>query len=444
MLFLFILLLLIFLFFAWFSLGKDIFQPSCLVGCSYLVSAVCALIMQSQWKYQYNISTFCVIFIGIIVIYLANLYNHLTRKKYLVSMHNSKNTIVLVSNNLLLCLIIVQVFAAVVYIREIIQIAGLSGDLSSIMTQFRMLTQFGDESVSFIASQLLNISFAICMISLYVFIHNILISGIQGNKRFLGPVILYSITSLMTGGRFNTIIVIIAGITLFWILYKRIKMRKFSAKIYICAVIFILLALFLFYAIRSFIGRTTTTSNESNFLHYICTYIGGPIPLFDMYLSNLGAWEPSRGTASFGNLLNTLNELGLTHISFQEGIFDFGYWNGYNLGNIYTGFAFNIQDFGIIGMCFMQFIFAFVMSRLYIRGKCCDSAFRVLIYAWFAHSLFLHCCSDIFYGNLITFGVCTKFIYLLFFYMVVFKNRIGPLIVSRKMYFFRKKMNNGI
>lgn len=439
MLYIFIIALILFLIFAWLSLGKDIFQPSCIIILSYIVCAISASIMQQKWEYSYHIETFGLVSLGLIAIYIVNFLFYRSRFNNTSKIESKSETVQLQSIDISLLVYVivlgVQFLAIALYYFEILRITGGGISISAIMTAFRQEVGYGtEESVSFIATQMLNVSFAIGLVCLYIFINNAIIKGIKGNIRFFIPVLLYALGSLMTGGRFNVLIITAAGITMFAILYRRKNRKGFSLKIYLVIICLIALVLVGFYAIRELIGRTTTASQEASFVDYICTYVGGSLPLFDMYLQNPVAQSDIFGKETFTAINNTLIEWGLIDGSPYVSHLEFRIWNGFNLGNVYTGFRRNIQDFGMAGMIILQMLMSLIMSILYNRCKSTKSIFITIIYSWFAYTIWMHCVNDTFYGGLFTLGAVIKFVFVYIAYILIIKNKIGRIVINYKLY----------
>ena len=428
MLILLLITLILFFVFSFWTLGKDFCQPSCLVILSYIVCTLCALMMQSYWQYTYHFKTMGIILLGLLIIYLANLFFY----KYRITVfkkssnENATLTVTNVPNIIYILLLGVQIVAVVLYYLEILRIVGGGVNISAIMTVFRAETSYDtEESVSFVASQFLNVSFAISLISLYVFLKITLIEGVKRNVKFLVPVILYIFNSLMTGGRFSSLIVITAGITMFAILYRKRFKRGFSWKVWFWLVGIVLLALAGFYLIRELIGRTSTAAKESSFIEYICNYMGGSLPLFDMYLQDPIEKSAIWGKETFFALNNQFIEWGLidaepyiTHLEFRS-------YNGYSLGNIYTGFRRNLQDFGFFEMLLLQFIFSAIMSGAYNKVKRSGSEYGTIVYCSIAYVLYLHGQNDYFYIRVLSLGTLIITLLLYFVYAYAVKKRIG-------------------
>ncbi len=435
---LFVALVIIFVL-SYYSLGKDFFQPACLITLSFILCVVCAIVMQFKWEYQYHLKTVLIIAFGLLIIYLANLlcYKSKTsvrrRKAYKLLNASANLKVINVSFILLTIIILFQLLTLFLYLLEIIRIVGNVGSISEIMNIFRDETSYGTEvSVSFAVNQMLNVSFAICIVNLYIFINNVLIVGLKKNIRYVIPIILYILSSLTTGGRFSSLIVICAGIVIFNVLYVRKTNHGITLKIILFLVLFIVLALLGFYAVRELIGRTSDFSQNASFVEYIASYLGGSIPLFDMYLCD--PVEPSKifGQESFYAINNTLIELGILDADSYVTHLEFRIWNGISLGNVYTGFRRNYQDFGIIGLMILQFVFSYVMSSAYNRVRNNNNVIELLIFGICAYALFLHGVTDSFYSRVLSLGTLVQIVLVVIVYVVLVKSIKGKIRIPRK------------
>ena len=435
MLYILIILLIILWGFSWLSLGKDFFQPSCLVNLSFLATVFCALLMKSQWRYEYHLVTIWIIFLGLISIYIANLFFYKYQNVFKKNRVQQTEALTVTKVSVVLCALMVgvQIVGIVLYGWEILRIAGGGNSISAIMSAFRNSVSYGTEqSVSFVATQFLNVSFVICLVSLYILIKNALLQGLKGSIRFLLPIVLYVFGSLMTGGRFGTLIIITAGITMYAVLYHRVFSRRFTWKIRFKIALFVILALVAFYFVRELIGRTSVSSQNQNFVEYIGTYVGGALPLFDMYLQDPVASSAIIGKETFYAINSQLIEWGLIDVEQYLTHLEFRSINGYSLGNVYTGFRRNIQDFGILGMFILQFVFSSIMSGFYNKIKRNSSEYSIILYCSIAYVLFLHGVNDNFYTRVISFGELVIIILLYLAYSCLIRKRFGRLNLSWK------------
>ena len=435
MLYFLIFILLMLLILSYYTLGRDIFQPSCIINAVWLVSAVSALINQHIWQYKYHLNTVAVIVGGLFTIYAVNFI--FAYKKYKVVKSSSEECAlkkIQVSSPVLILFLLIQLIALFSYYREIMRIAGSGSGINEIMALFRNAVSYGtEESVSFIANQLSNLSFAIAVVFSYIFINNIIQGRIKGNKRFLLPLLMYFAQVLMSGARGGIVYLIAGLIAEFGLIYYK-KNRK-SIKVTLKLVLTVLfIGLFVsvgFYILKSVVGRST----DLDFITYVARYLGGPIPLFDMFLQDpvvSDIW----GKETFYSVLKWLRNLGLIDYKPYISHLEFRSYNGYSLGNVYGGVRRNIADFGIGGMFVLQAVFSAIMSYFYNRIKRTGSGKGIAFYSSIASCLFFHFYSDGFYGRVLTFGTVIIYIMILFVYWFVVDR---PKVKEIKYY---KKLSN--
>lgn len=416
-----ILALAIFMFLlSYITLGRDIFQPAVLVSASYIVSVLCAIMNQDLWKVNYHFYTFIVILIGLSVFYSANLCVYIITRKSRIDVGAEKQqlTPIKVSPIIFFAIIFFQLVTLVLYYNEVRKIGG-TGSFTDMMFSYRMATAYDtEENISGFVSQLSKVSLVCSIVFLYIFIKNIFIDGIKGNFHYVYPVALYFFQAILTGGRFNLLIVVCSAILFYDVIYhKKYGMKKrLKLKSIVLILLFLFAAVFIFYAIRELVGR----KSDEDFITYVTTYIGGSIPLLDMYLQAPVASSDIWGKETFYTLLKNLRQLNLIDIPDYIVHLEFRSSNGVNIGNVYTAFRRQIQDFGIFGMVVLQFLqgmlFCALYAKLYSRK---NNDFVMLIYGHMVYVLFLHSINDCFYQNCVSLGFAeTIIIYVIILFIV--------------------------
>jgi len=433
MLYLMLAVTIIFFLFSYITLGHDVFQPSCLVSASYIVSILSAYINQDIWDYTYHIETIEVIALGLSVFYLANLMAYMTKGRVCTGSHSITEMKPLYINDIIYVLIILlQSIALLLYLREVVSISGGGINFGKMMNSFRMATYSSEMGVSTLASQLYKFSFICAQIFLLVFLNNAIYRNVKNNILNLFPVIIYSINVLISASRFNILVLMIEALILYNILWHKKNGWKRSFKFKTILKMLILVCVFFmgFYWVRTLVGR----ENDSDLITYITSYSGGSIPLFDMFLQN----PPSDGSELWGaetfyGLLGDLKSLRIINFTDYSSHLEFRSSNGVLIGNVYTAFRREINDFGLFGMIILQFICSAIFSGAYSR-KQYFSNFGMLIYAMSAYPLFLHSINDSFYMSIVSIGTVYTFVlsYMFYNFIIRFSIRDGKIVIHKK------------
>lgn len=405
------------------TLGHDFFQPSCLVSASYIISVLCAYINKDIWKYTYHMETIGVIAIGLFVFWIVNLIFFLNKKR-VIGLKKSKDTLKKIEVNLyiLAIVIIFQVITLIFYYKEIVRIVG-SGDFSILMNSFRMKTSYGmGESVSGLVGQMAKISFVCAQVFILVFVNNTIVGHVKRNFFNILPIMIYFVQALLTGGRFNILVLMCEGLCVFNILWKKKNgwKKTLSFKSVLKIILIICIVFMGFYWSRILVGR----KNESDFITYIASYVGGSIPLFDMFLKNPPNPSTLWGKETFYGLLKNIRQIGI--VDFEPYIvhLEFRYSNGVNIGNVYTAFRRNIYDFGIAGMIILQMIWSGLLSSWYNGFLRKFNYISILFYSMIGYTLCLHSINDYFYMNIFSIGQIITFMLTYIVYYCVTKIKI--------------------
>ena len=162
---------------------------------------------------------------------------------------------------------------------------------------------------------------------------------------------------------------------------------------------------------------------KNNFIEYISMYAGGPVKLFDMFIKNpvpnSGIW----GKETFPSLLKTFRSLGYDipqYISKKE----FRFYNGVNLGNVYSAYRNWLSDFGINGVYILQTIFALFYNSYYylLRKKGYKKhILALIIYGYMAEAIFLHPIDDWLFSMFVSVGFIIYIIVFWLLYIMITK-----------------------
>ena len=404
---------------SYFSLGKDLFQPSCIINATWLLSAICSWINLGLWKFELHANTVIVILCALLCIYLVNLFFY----KFSNPKKNEKSRplkFISVNGIVLAVFVLIQLVTIVLYYREIIRITG--GDMSfhAMMKVFRNATSYGmEDEVTFVVRQLAKLSLVTSIVFMFVFCNNYLIGGFKNNKRNLIPSGIYFIQAFLTGGRYNLAILLIATIVSMVLLrYRQIKKSvRLTFKLFAATVLGFVLISIGFYGAMYLVGR----DSNLNMISYIAKYLGGSVPLLDMFLQEGLPHSEIWGKETFYGIINSLSKRGFLNVERYIVHLEFRTSNGMNVGNVYSALRRPLADFGIGGMLLLQALFSAIMSYAYNRVKLRGSDIGIILYSLFAESIFFHFYHDHFYSYHISFGTLLAILMIVIVYKVVIK-----------------------
>lgn len=403
--------------------GRDLLEPSVIVCISYIISILSAAVNIKTWRINLHNNTFWIITVGTVIFVSIN-----TIIKYIMGLKYNKKYIIKqdlkVINIQYFKIVLVamfQIIVALFYAKSVRSLAvqyGSFNDFSSMMTVYRMNTSYGvNIGVSATINQFVKLSNVCAFVFLYVFINNILEkSKKKRNLLNIIPVVIYSIQVILTGGRFNLLVLVCSSVIIYNVLWHRKNgwNRQLGIKFLFKAIIILIIIFVGFYFLKTFVGRTA----KVDFITYITSYVGGSIQLFDIYLKDPISKSSIWGKETFYAINDFLRKIGLLNINAYIIHLEFRSSNGVMIGNVYTAYRRYIQDFGIVGMIILQSIFALVYSIFYekIKIKLTKKKldYSLLVYAAISYPLFMHSINDYFFSVILSINYLTIIILLKF------------------------------
>lgn len=446
MIYLLLIFLIILFLTSYILLDRDLFAPAVIICMVYIVSILSACVNVNVWKIDLHFNTFLIIVFGTIIFIIANvLVNYcisIKLKKTKNRNYECKKQINLMYINIrlfktiLVCMF--QLFTAITYYNAVKNITGRYGNyqsFSDLMMAYRSIASYSTElSVSTGINQMVKVSYACAAVYLYIFINNMVVVDKNKNSKQnyinLVPIIIYGVQIILTGGRFNLLILICGAIIIYNMLWhKKYGWHKnFKIKTLVKCIIGLILVFSGFYFLKSAVGR----NSEKDFITYITAYSGGSIQLFDMYMQDPIEKSNIWGKETFYALNMFLQKIGLIKSEAYIQHLEFRSSNGIMIGNVYTAYRRYIQDFGIVGMFILQFLFSLFYSLFYnyIKNKKVRNKldYSLLVYAFISFPLFMHSINDYFYSNIISINYLTIFV--LFWIMSYLVIRIKFRVLS--------------
>lgn len=404
-----------------YMLEKDFFSPTAILCESYMLAIFLAILNIDKWNIQFHWKTFTIIILGILVFFITSFFikKLLNYKKREIECENLE--LIRIKKYASVLINLFQLFILIAYINSFESVVGEKitlDNFSGIMTEYRNNLAYGngyDKNIPSILNQLTKISKANMYISLYIFIHNNIVSKKKGIKDvnsklgYIMSIVLYIPLIILSSGRFELIIFILAGLIIWYILQNYFGDKtEIGLKKLIKIILIILICLFVFSSTRTLVGRT----NTSSMVDYIASYFGGAIQLLNLYIENPISESEIFGQETFVAINKTLYKLGVLDREYKIYL-EFRSSNGIVIGNVYTALRSYIQDFGILGMIFMQVILSGIITILYENVKKTNLnkvSILLIFYAISIHSIFLHAYSEFFFNTILSINYIVLFI----------------------------------
>jgi oligosaccharide repeat unit polymerase len=365
--------------------------PTFIAG--FLFCCTWALVYSDRWDLDLHFNTYFVIaggcllflFVGHLVFtYYNNAFIHSSRDSSSGSVYVAIECIDIEKWKLFL-VVCVQIFAAILTIREIMSAAGTL-NLAEAIHYYNTINKFSEDTVQLGHARLIWILW-INMQALgfwfgYVFANNL------AAKRFsvipLIIVLLSMVNCLARGARTNAALMVAVILCYYLILLRKSnpkKLKNMQAGLFIRVTIVVAIFILTFKQVGLLMGRTIT----SNSMDYVSMYVGAEIKNLDTFLqgktimTGLDLWGGQTFMALYGAFKDQLGITGKLMLDLPD-----QYVNGLWLGNVYTTFYPYIYDFGYMGVVVLVAIMSLICHIAYHR------AIRAKFTTWPSYSLVLY------------------------------------------------------
>ena len=155
----------------------------------------------------------------------------------------------------------------------------------------------------------------------------------------------------------------------------------------------------------------------------VCRYFATGIMGLN-YASGTEQFYPSVlfGEATFGGIWRCINDY-IVNINYDY-YQDFNFYNGYSLGNTYTGLYKYYSDFGFWGISILPFILGWIFSNFYNKIINKNVNFiEILLFGYFVKGIVLFSYDELMISTQISFGLISDIIYIFFIKNCFFKEK---------------------
>lgn len=412
----------------------DLFSPTIILTIGYFIAIATCIMNIEKWNVNIHTNTVFLICLGIVSFAVGEIFFRMlvNKKRYNSNVCKKENKIIIISNNIIFVIFLINIVVIFAYLKEIIRISNVSNinilNFSNMMNSYRQAYSYGDASVSTIAVQLMKFSKSFAYIFLYIFFNNIFLINKDNFKKqikYLIPVVMFLICGFLQGGRANFLAIVVACIFLFYYNYNRKYNfnKNLSFKV-IKNIIFVgIVFLVLFYASKQLVGRVT----NKNFFDYITTYLGGSVQLLDEYLNDSTVEKRTNYNETFPGIIQSLYKLKIINHTTKKSLEFRHVIDGEYLGNVYTGLRRYYNDWGYLGVIFIEIIYSFFCNWLYYNIKHCNrytykNIFRTTFYSSMIYCIFIQAIEEHFLISL-SFGYIIELIILYVLINMVIKNK---------------------
>ena len=379
--------------------GRDFFAPATMLCLAFTFSCACALYNLPRWQFTLAPRTVTLIVGALALSVGINAWARACFQRVRVQPWQGQAVPIplWVSAGILLVLGAVLL----VMLAQVRRIGG-GGSLAAAMAVFRAKNAYGlslSDQLPGWVRQLLNLSAVVAF--LYLF-HLIWFGRRLGRLGLALNAAILAIcvgVSLLTGGRFSAMTMVVAGAVL-WYMLRSGGPRAWKLGTLLRVMAAVLAVLYGFYAVKTLVGR----QSEDTLVEYITHYAGGGIPGLDLYLQDPPAPSGIWGKETFYSLNNGLRKLGVLDIPYYYIHHEFRRSGGASIGNIYTALRDYHYDFGLGGLLVLHTAFSVIFAFWYEYQKKRRSHLGILLWAMVYYCVVFYPISNSFFASVISFG----------------------------------------
>lgn len=379
--------------------GRDFFAPATMLCLAFTFSCACALYNLPRWQFTLAPRTVTLIVGALALSVGINAWARACFQRVRVQPWQGQAVPIplWVSAGILLVLGAVLL----VMLAQVRRIGG-GGSLSAAMAVFRAKNAYGlslSDQLPGWVRQLLNLSAVVAFLYLFHLIwfgRRLGRLGLALNAAILAVCIG---VSLLTGGRFSAMTMVVAGAVL-WYMLRSGGPRAWKLGTLLRVMAAVLAVLYGFYAVKTLMGR----QSEDTLVEYITHYAGGGIPGLDLYLQDPPAPSGIWGKETFYSLNNGLRKLGVLDIPYYYIHHEFRRSGGASIGNIYTALRDYHYDFGLGGLLVLHTAFSVIFAFWYEYQKKRRSHLGILLWAMVYYCVVFYPISNSFFASVISFG----------------------------------------
>ena len=379
--------------------GRDFFAPATMLCLAFTFSCACALYNLPRWQFTLAPRTVTLIVGALALSVGINAWARACFQRVRVQPWQGQAVPIplWVSAGILLVLGAVLL----VMLAQVRRIGG-GGSLAAAMAVFRAKNAYGlslSDQLPGWVRQLLNLSAVVAFLYLFHLIwfgRRLGRLGLALNAAILAVCIG---VSLLTGGRFSAMTMVVAGAVL-WYMLRSGGPRAWKLGTLLRVMAAVLAVLYGFYAVKTLVGR----QSEDTLVEYITHYAGGGIPGLDLYLQDPPAPSGIWGKETFYSLNNGLRKLGVLDIPYYYIHHEFRRSGGVSIGNIYTALRDYHYDFGLGGLLVLHTAFSVIFAFWYEYQKKRRSHLGILLWAMVYYCVVFYPISNSFFASVISFG----------------------------------------
>ncbi|MBR8823895.1 hypothetical protein IX293_002170 [Fusobacterium necrophorum] len=435
---LFIGILLLF-FFSYAIFNKNILNPSVIICSVFLVSTFFSILNIYKWNINFSIKTVLVVWITLIFFIFGNTTVKLI--KFPMKKNYNMSAIYPISLEKIFLLNIFLMMFLYKYFHDIYDLSLIGGNVEGYryMLKYAKIARLNFNTVSKVSAYGYYIAKSISYILIYMYSFVVL-----STKKYLkylyllSPILIYLAFIFLSTTRTPFIYLIIYSLIVYFILYQ--KFYGFNRKLNRKIIFYSIVGLISFFI--AFIAIGVLSGNRYNYFNIISIYTGSSITALNTFLETFRENSNNYfGENTFIVLYRILNKLGVNiprlypHYEFIT--------LGNMTTNIYTGIRRYLEDFGMLGLLTLMFLYGQIYG-LFFKYICINkkSQFSIILYATFSYPVFMFSIDELFFRELFPMNLVYDFIFLSLVYYLIISRIKNINKKNRKEVFYERNYSS--
>ena len=360
MLYIFILLCIWLLIMSYLLSNRNFLSVSFLTTILFLLSCFVLLLNNNKWKYEMSATTCITLFMNLSCIFLGEIVvRAMTQKIPSAELYDEESINFL---DVPQWFFILSVFfigiSALLYFRNIQTIVSSVSGTSDIAS-YRYAKVNEGVSDNVYISIMKEISYCLCIFYTFIYIF------LKRSKKYIIPILLYSIIILLSSGRSQFIYILAAILVFVYYYYK--KNGRLDSQVMIKmvrAAVIALSAFLLIFYIAGFITKKSIIYSSA--FENISIYLSSSLLAINRYIEEFRYSFANFGSETFFGVINFLRRFGIDLApQVKNNYLPFLYFP--NMGhttNVYTFIGRLLHDYNYIGSCIVSFLIGLQYTKI--------------------------------------------------------------------------------
>ena len=407
--------------------GKDFFSPSTMLSLTFMFSTMCAIYKYPVWRYDFSGWTTFIITSSLAITLVINYLVVMFDPKYLIKKRLAySENITPITIPMTIVAIIIILITALALVKHIVRVGGIGGTIQSIMASYRSNGSYSTDLDNQMPQWIKILQYFTNAFS-YLFAFDLIFfwNELKAGRR-IGDILIIAlcvIIGLLSGGRFGmaSLLITIFLMNHLIAIKKRGYYKQYKLSSIIKITLAVLLAFFIFYIVRTLVGR----DDDQGLFDYIGHYFGGGVPLLDIYLKKDRVKPLVWGQETFYSLINNFSRLGLVNVSYYFRHHEFVYRYGNSLGNVYTAFRDYYHDFGLVGMYILHILFSWIYCVQYQRMKKYGNILKIIVFSTTYYAVVFYPFNNALFATIFSMGFMIQLAILIVLYEIMLRKKVG-------------------